>query len=277
MAAGISMTDHPDEPGVGATLRHARESQGRTLEDAAQVLRARVSQVRALEEERFDEFGGEVYARWFLKNYAQLLGLDPAAVLESYRRQTGAEDPTVATGSLLTVGSPPRERSLPPGWVAWVLVGVVVLAGVALLTNLGDGRAPDQAAAEDPAGPPPASSSEDEAPDGDADAEEDTSREEPAGEEEDVDPEPEPIEGVELLIALEDASWLRVVVDGAVALERLAETGETLRFEADQEIQVRYGSAGGARVELNGEDLGLPGSRGEVVDVRYTPDGVDVL
>jgi hypothetical protein len=31
----------------------------------------------------------------------------------------------------------------------------------------------------------------------------------------------------------------------------------------------------GVRVEFNGEDLGPPGARGDVVEVVYTPDGPD--
>jgi ribosomal protein L35AE/L33A len=80
---------------------------------------------------------------------------------------------------------------------------------------------------------------------------------------------------VEDLLTLEERSWMRVSVDGTIVFEQVAEQGETLPFPGEQEIVVRYGNAGGVRVEFNGEDLGPPGARGDVVEVVYTPDGPD--
>jgi hypothetical protein len=103
--------------------------------------------------------------------------------------------------------------------------------------------------------------------DADADAGEDpepTETEEPPAAE---------IDGVELFLALEDASWMRVTVDGTVVFEQVANEGETLPFSGEENVTVRFGNAGGVRVEFNGTDLGSPGARGDVVEVEYTPDG----
>jgi cytoskeleton protein RodZ len=48
-----------------------------------------------------------------------------------------------------------------------------------------------------------------------------------------------------------------------------------LPFEGSDEVTVRYGNAGGVRVQLNGEDLGAPGGRGQVVTIVYTPEGAE--
>jgi transcriptional regulator with XRE-family HTH domain len=61
---------------IGATLRQAREGRGLALEDAAQATRIRVKYLAALEDERFGALPAEVYARAFLRTYAELLGLD---------------------------------------------------------------------------------------------------------------------------------------------------------------------------------------------------------
>jgi cytoskeleton protein RodZ len=268
--------------GIGVVLREAREGQGRSLEDAAAPLRARASQLEALEQERFGDFGGDVYARGFLRSYATELGLDPTPLLETYRREVGHDLGVMDLTTSVSVGRPGRQRAAPPAWMAWVLVAVVVLAGVALVGSLDmdAGRTPEQAS---PAEPPPAPAS------GPADEQQRDPSEEPADRDTDADPgeapeaaeptpepdpEPEP-EGVDLLIALEADSWMRVLVDGAPVLEQVVEAGQTLPFEGDQEIEIRFGNAGGVRANLNGEDLGVVGSSGEAITIRYTEEGFE--
>lgn len=61
---------------MGATLRQAREQRGLRLEDVAETTRIRIKFLAALEDERLGELPAEVYARAFVRTYAELLGLD---------------------------------------------------------------------------------------------------------------------------------------------------------------------------------------------------------
>jgi cytoskeleton protein RodZ len=251
--------------GIGDTLRVAREEQGRTLEDAARTLRVRTDYLRALEDERFDVFGGDIYAKGFLRNYAAELGLDPQPLLDTYRREVSHDD-VHATQLVGGVAAPKAPRSAPPPWIAWILVTVVVLAVLAFIGGALGGRSP-QVATDEPAGPPPS-------PAPTAPAEDDPDEDPDDEVEEEVEEEPEPeFDGIELLLAFEEASWTQVTIDGTVVFERTVQAGETEPFEGDREVTVRYGNAGGVRVQLNGEDLGAPGGRGQVVTVTYTPEG----
>jgi cytoskeleton protein RodZ len=251
--------------GIGAALRDAREAQGRTLDDAARSLRARATQIAALEAEDFASFGGEVYARGFLKSYAVDLGLDPAPILETYRDAYGEPEfvsSSVASGSMR---ANVRQRTTRPAWIAWVLVAVVVLAGLAVVGTLTGGSRTPEVAGE-PTSPPAAP------------AEPDEPEAEPEAPEPEPEPEPEPtVEGVEVVLTLEDASWMRVIVDGVPIVEQTMPAGETLRYVGEREVQIRFGNAGGVRAEVNGEDLGAQGARGAVVEVLFTPDGVTTL
>ena len=276
------MPGETSSTGIGATLRDAREAQGRSLEDAALALRARVSQLQALEDEAFDSFGGDVYAKGFLRSYAVELGLDPAPLLDIFRREVSHDD--VHAASLVgDVSAPKERRSAPPAWIAWLLAAVVVIAGLAVLGTT-DGRAPDQATPDESLGTPPVSAEDegDDAPSGD-DAEVGTDEEDGAGDGDDPDPpeeveEPEEeveetFEGVELLLAFESASWIRVIADDTPVVEQTVTAGETLQFDAEQEIEIRFGNPGGVRATLNGEDLGPQGDPGIPLTVRYTPEG----
>lgn len=281
------------DTGIGATLREAREAQSRSIEDVASSLRARVTQLRDLEDERFDTFGGDVYAKGFLKSYAAELGLDPAPLLEVYRREVNPEDaqPPTLTGGM---ARPRRQRSAsPPAWAAWLLVGVIALAVVGFIGSLGPGTTPEVAGTDDEVDTAPPSTAEDEDPDvaenGDGDGvgnggADDEATDEDATDEDatddvadevDEEPEPEEPDGVELLLEFEDRSWTRVEVDGTVVLEQIVEAGEILPFDGEDEIFVRLGNAGGVRAQLNGEDLGAQGGSGDVVSVTFTPEGAE--
>jgi cytoskeleton protein RodZ len=258
--------------GIGEALREAREQQGRELDELARSMRLRTEQLRALEEERFASFGGDIYARGFLRSYALELGLDPQPLLDTYRREISGDDLTGARLIAPGAGGPgPSGRSAPPGWVGWLLAAVVVLAGLGLVGQFAGSRTPPTASPEEATAPPaPADAGEDADPEPAPDATDDADGDAPDdAPEEAADPDPD---GVDVLLALEEESWMRVTVDGAVVFEQVAAQGETLPFSGDDEVLVRFGNAGGVRVEFNGEDLGVPGARGSVLEVAYTPE-----
>jgi cytoskeletal protein RodZ len=67
---------------VGQRLHIARESKGLSLQDVAHQTRMPVQRLRDLEEDTYTTFGGLTYARTFLKDYSQLMGVDAHAVLD---------------------------------------------------------------------------------------------------------------------------------------------------------------------------------------------------
>ncbi len=69
---------------TGEQLRAAREQRGFTVEEYARLLRIPVKTLRALEEGDFSVLPAEVYARGFLKQYAEALALDPVPLLREF-------------------------------------------------------------------------------------------------------------------------------------------------------------------------------------------------
>jgi RodZ C-terminal domain len=65
--------------------------------------------------------------------------------------------------------------------------------------------------------------------------------------------------------------WLRVSVDGRIAIEREVAAGEQLPFGADRTIVVRAGDAGAITVRVGEVDQGPMGKDGEVVSRTFTP------
>lgn len=245
------------EIGIGDTLRGAREEQGRTLDEAARDTRVRTDYLRALEEESFDVFGGDVYAKGFLSTYARYLQLDPTPLLERYRRfvQHDEYDTSSLAAGPVARGSNGRA----PTWIAWAVAAVAIIVGGVALVNVLGPNVPEQAAQNTP--PPRAAQTPTE----------------PATPTPSPTPSPTPTyEGVELLLAFEDDSWIEVQVDGqTIESGRVVEGGEVLTFQGEESVTVRFGNAGGVRAEVNGQDLGLVGPRGAVQTVTFTPEGAE--
>jgi len=248
--------DGPEGPALaGALLREGRERSGRTVADCAAALRARPGQIEALERGDLTTFGGEVYARGFLRSYARLVRVDADRVLQLH-----GDDPAFR-GPVLPPREPLRLRRDPPGWLVG-LTGLLVVAGViAAVLGLGGSRVPSAVAPSDPALEAPGTVLPPTAP----------PVERPLAPE----PEPEPAgPPVDVVLRFEAASWLEVLVDGVpVEPGVLVAAGETLRYAGQQVVALRFGNAGGVRVELNGDELGPAGRPGQVLRVAYGPDG----
>ena len=106
-------------PGVGASLRAAREAQGLSIQEAANHLRLMNRQIEAMETEDFGSLGQPVFARGFVRNYARLLGLDANVLLQT---MGGANVEPVDI-----VQAPPVV--LPGAWFTskWLIAGLLAL------------------------------------------------------------------------------------------------------------------------------------------------------
>lgn len=107
---------------VGAFLREARETTGRSLADVAASLHIRGQFLRSIEEGRYEDLPGPTYAVGFIRSYSDLLGLDTDALTARFKNESkGAE------------GLPELECPAPTtdGWfpTGKVVASCVVLAG----------------------------------------------------------------------------------------------------------------------------------------------------
>ncbi|HBV21577.1 MAG TPA: DUF4115 domain-containing protein [Nitrosomonas sp.] len=68
--------------GVGHMLRNARLAKNMSVDDISRQLRISVHQVEAIEKEDFEELPGHTFVRGFVRNYANLMQLDAAAIVK---------------------------------------------------------------------------------------------------------------------------------------------------------------------------------------------------
>ncbi|MBT4908061.1 MAG: helix-turn-helix domain-containing protein [Rhodospirillaceae bacterium] len=122
---GASDMMHPVEGGdhVGAFLREARETTGRTVADVAQNLRIRRVYLEAIEDGRFDELPGATYAVGFVRSYAAYLRLDAPSLVARFKEEASG----IQAPQELEFPTPVPEGRFPGG----LLVTVCLLLGAA--------------------------------------------------------------------------------------------------------------------------------------------------
>ncbi len=70
----------------GSILKNAREEKGLSQADVAHRLNLRISLVREIELDRFDQQTASTFTRGYLKTYARFVGVDEDLVLDAYNR-----------------------------------------------------------------------------------------------------------------------------------------------------------------------------------------------
>ena len=69
---------------IGNFLKRQREHRQMSIAEVSRLTRVPVQTLESIESDHFDDLPGEVFARGFLKSYAQAVGLLPAEVLARY-------------------------------------------------------------------------------------------------------------------------------------------------------------------------------------------------
>src|SRR5690606_36160009 len=111
----------------GSRLRRQRERQGLTLAQAGHELHVDQRLLAALEADDYTALGAPIFVKGHMRNYARLLGLDPAELIAEYEAAQQPADPTlVAHRPDGPVMDAHRERA----WVSWIGWIFLLLLGV---------------------------------------------------------------------------------------------------------------------------------------------------
>lgn len=154
---------------ISARLRAAREERGLSLDDIATKTRIPLRHLRAIEESDWDSLPAITYSVGFVRNYANVVGLNGTQLGQELREQLGG-GPAYASGATYEPADParvpPRSLAIIAGLLALLLaVGYFIWRASSvdepdmLAQATADQAAPDQSApaAQQPlAGPAPA-------------------------------------------------------------------------------------------------------------------------
>lgn len=77
--------------GIGEQLRKAREAKGLSISDIEKATKIQSRYLEAIENNDFDKLPGDFYVRAFIRQYAQIVGLDGRELLSQYQGEVANE------------------------------------------------------------------------------------------------------------------------------------------------------------------------------------------
>jgi transcriptional regulator with XRE-family HTH domain len=231
---------------LGETLRRARLDRGLALDDVARVIRIRSGYLAALENEELDALPAHVYARSFVRAYAEFLGVEPEPLLVELEARSGESESDVPPLALRPL--PPRPRHGRSLIVLGIAGAAVLLAMLGWHRGSSHPTVPAARSAVAAVAPAPPRQPE----------------------------RPRPVGPLRVaLVAGRGDCWLAAragSATGQLLYQGLLTTGGSLRFRRNL-IWFRLGAPWNVDLRINGRRLALPSS-GQVVDVLVTPTGV---
>jgi len=279
-------------PSFGERLKKEREKRGMTLEDVSGATKISVRNLRALEQEKFDQMPGGIFNRGFVRAFAKHLGLDDDQVVADYREAAGESVPTLDPPDIPAPGhtpekvagppsSPPREASGQVPWAA--LIGLVVLGAIAVgfwsyhshrktseTSALAVEPTPGGRPAEAPSPGPEAAT-----PTGPrADANTAPTSSSPPSPETQSPPDAVVGSGFDLALRAHDEVWLSSAVDGKPPSEAIMEDGQSITVHASDRAILKVGNAGALDVVFNGQRVPVRAAEGEVRTLTFTAAGL---
>ena len=265
----------------GDRLRREREMRGITLDEITESTKISRRHLEALENERFDQLPGGVFAKGFVRAYAHFLGIDEDQAVADYSAASN-EQPEPEDKFPLEIHEEPNRELNPRRSPAPLVFAIAALVGVlvgyffwlkskphgtevaqsthqaAATTETTSADVPAQATApsEHAAAAP--------APEGPA-----RPKQTPAA----AEKKPAEKTFVILVKAKEDA-WVSIVADGKSVMQKVLSADRKKKVKAGKEVVLRTGNAGGIDVSFNGKPLGALGNENEPRTLTFTAAGL---
>lgn len=277
---------------IGAILRNRRTLLDLNYTEIEEQIHIPEHYLRYMEDGDFERFPSPTQARGMLDNYAEFLGLERGELLQRYADilQNRFQAQRVARRPNLPLPKPNldlsqlRQLKLPP-WTKRVFspdlfVGVLFTLGLLVFFIWGIGRiAAIRAGATLEPTAPPLSEAElgantSETPTATLIPESVQASSQPTeGTPAEIVDVPGNPNGVNLQLLASRHVWVRVTVDGKVAYEGRLAPQVPQSFSGQDEVLLYTGDAGSLQAFLNGDNLGVLGVEGEVVDLVFTRQG----
>ncbi|HCP15561.1 MAG TPA: hypothetical protein DIT32_07370 [Peptococcaceae bacterium] len=255
---------------IGSILREARMAQGISFERIEEDTMIKKRYLQAMEDEEWSKLPGRVYAKGFLRSYAHYLKVNEQAIMDLFEVEVRPETSISNTVSIREIPTEPRHKIELNNRPKKNLIMILSVLSILLLLGV-------QWACRVYWGPSTASEPTQEA-QGSTTAPE--AIQEPAAEPETV-PEQEVVTAPKntidvMVLAQEEACWIRIEDSGTKIYEGLLKPGEKVEFTNLKKMYITAGNAGAIQVTINGQTLEPLGDFGRVAKKTFTVEN-DVL
>ena len=256
---------------IGDLLRRERERQNLSIKDIEKATSIRALYIDAIEKGEYKTLPGEVYAKGFVRNYANYLKLNANEIVNAFNEEMHPQEELQESAGSSSAEEARQEQSAERNREEYrgpkitslesypmekkshgvrnalmVAAAVFVVAFAALIAFGGD---------EEPSAPAPRAKTQ---------TQQGQKQTEAA---------PKPAaDGVEMKLSFTDRCWTEVVVDGKTEFEGTAEKGKVLTLKGKDKVHITAGNAGALNYSLNGKDMGAIGQKGEVVEKTFTKE-----
>lgn len=235
-------------------INKKRQELGKTLEELAVHTKIKKCYLQAIEEGRFDELPIEVYAKSYIKTYAETLGINADPILNEYEEYLKSKKQSaqrIETVSSVESSENKRFYFLKnlPGWVHVAGIIFVVIVLIIVLYQFGK--------KEEKIPSPPAQH---------------VTEEIKQIEEKTETSAHNPPQQQKLQIEATDKVWMRITIDDEKTKEFLFEPGQKIELKAQKSFKLHIGNAGGVKISFNSRELGKLGNPGQVVYLQLPQD-----
>ena len=228
---------------VGTSLKEIRKSAGFSVDQLSARTRIPTSVIEDLERDNFSTCGGPTYARGHIRTIARICGVVDSEALAAFESQTIPLSKSIRDLLNDTSATAAKKERKPLSWKALggVAAGVFAFAlvGVGIISSGNNNSVTVTSNSETSENSPVAAKRN----------------------------------GVEVkLTGVNGLSWVAISDStGTTQFSGRIRQGEERTFSDNQLLYVVIGNAGAINLTVNGEDIGVPGSVGEVVRLEFGP------
>ncbi|WP_139240465.1 RodZ domain-containing protein [Geitlerinema sp. PCC 9228] len=250
---------------LGALLRETRQEKGMSVEEVSAKVKIRACILRAIEEGNLDKLPEAIYVRGLLYRYAEFLGEDSSEISQQFP----VDEFNWLFAKHFWLQLPmPQLRPIHLYLFYILLVGFSVQGLSSFVTRSASDSNPMRTSSQvqEPSWPP---------------------RDAPTSRDRPTQPQPATAQSstrptsqsaasseppIRVGLIFKEKSWIRIEVDGQTEFEGTLPEGTQRTWEAQQEVVIRAGNAGGVLVALNGEDAKPMGQPWAVEEVTFKPN-----
>ncbi len=245
---------------AGELLKRRREELGLDLRKTAELLKIKADHLASIEEDQFEKLPVAVYTIGYIRCYAAYLEIDPEPVIAFYTGHLIQPKPSTIIPVASSKKKMPLHYYLIPAFLLILLaLGAVILMQAGSVIEKHIAAAPTPGRNVQPV----------QAPEQVAPAALGSDQPVPRAQAAPQDMKPQVAGEHSLEIVAHALTWMHIRFSDGTFEEAMLDPGMTRRWHFTDKAVLKLGNAGGVKLNLDGRNIGSPGSPGQVMTLVF--------